>query len=87
MTFTDLQSDADVTAYAELLPPAIYNDTVRDSVQTSVSKGVSPEYAKDLLIQALQEALKQYAKTTGKTKAGRFMRWVASILSYLKLRP
>lgn len=87
MTFTDLQTDAEVTAYAELLPPAIYNDTVRDSVQTSVSKGVSPEYAKDLLIQALQEALKQYAKTTGKTKAGRFMRWVASILSYLKLRP
>jgi len=87
MTFTDLQSDAEVTAYAELLPPAIYNDTVRSSVQSSVSKGVSPEYAKDLLLQALQEALKQYAKTTGKTKAGRVMRWVARILSYLKLRP
>lgn len=87
MTFTDLQTDAEVTAYAELLPPAIYNDTVRDSVQTSVSKGVSPEYAKDLLLQALQAALRDYAKTTGKTKAGRFMRWIAGILSYLKLRP
>lgn len=87
MTYTDLQTDADVTAYAELLPPAIYNDTVRLSVQTSVSKGVSPDFAKDLLIQALQEALKQYAKTTGKSRAGRFMRWIAGILSYLKLRP
>ena len=87
MTFTDIQSDSEVTAYAELLPPAIYNDTVRWLVQSSVGKGVSPEYAKDLLIQALQEALRQYAKTTGNTKAGRVMRWIASIFSFLKLRP
>ena len=85
MTYTDLQTDAEVTAYAELLPPAIYNDTVRDSVQNSLVKGVSPEFAKDLLIQALQAALRDYARSTGKTKAGRVMRWIARILSYLKL--
>lgn len=87
MTYTDLQSDAEVTAYAELLPPAIYNDTVRDTVQQSLSRGVSPEFAKDLLLQALQEALKQYSRSQGKTKAGRVMRWIAGILSFLKLRP
>lgn len=87
MTYTDLQTDSEVTAYAELLPPAIYNDTVRDTMQQSISKGVSPEFAKDLLLQALQEALKQYARSQGKTKAGRVMRWVAGILSFLKLRP
>lgn len=86
MTYTDLQTDSEVTAYAELLPPAIYNDTVRDSVQHSLAKGVSPEFAKDLLLQALQEALRQYARSQGKTKAGRVMRWIAGILAWLKIK-
>lgn len=87
MTYTDIQTDIEVVAYAELLPPAIYNDTVRDTVQRSISRGVSPEFAKDLLLQALQEALRQYALSQGKTKAGRVMRWIAGVLSFLKLRP
>ena len=84
MTFTDIQTDAEVTRYAELLPPAIYNDTLRDSLQGSIARGVSPEFAKDLIVQAMQEALRQYARSQGKTKAGRLMRWIAGILSFLK---
>ena len=86
MTYTDIQQDQEVTRFAELLPPAIYNDTVRGSIQQSIGRGVSPDFAKDLLLQALQEALRQYAKSQGKTKAGRIMRWIAGILSYLKIR-